>query len=138
MKQLFSLDVGLVVDLGGVFAQTETRDPGETMDNIGDITDGIGDSVGGYTLPFVGAGLVALSQTAKAVEETTKQAAEKGLLDRLAFYIGPSVNLGFLYFTMGPCIGGFGCLAIGGGFRFGSFGIGVLIPIWKWWWIYLL
>ena len=133
MRDLLSLDVGLVIDLGGVFGQAETDDPGEAMDTVGDVADGIGDSVGSYTLPFIGAGLIGLSQTAKAVEQATTEATEKGWFERLALYVGPSLNLKFVYLTAGVCVGGFGCFAVGGGIRLGSFGIGFLIPIWKWW-----
>ena len=134
MSRLFSLDLGLVVDLGGVFGQAETDDPGEAFEGIGDAADGIDIDIDSYALPLIGAGAVAaLSDTAKAVEKTTEEAAEKGIVDRLAFYIGPSINLGPIYFTAGACIGGFGCAAVGGGLRFKSFGIGVLVPIWKWW-----
>ena len=135
MKNLFSIDIGLVVDLGGLIGQAETSNPESTLDDISDGADTIGNSVDidSITLPIVGTSLIALSQTAKAVEEATKQASEQGMLERLAFYIGPSINLGFIYFTAGACLGGFGCFAVGGGLRFGSFGIGVLIPIQKWW-----
>jgi len=133
MRDLFSLDIGVVVDFGGILGQAETDDPENAIETISDVTDGIGDSIDGYTLPFIGVGLVGLSQTAKAVEKTTEEATQKGLLERVALYIGPSLNLKFVYLTTGVCIGGFGCFAIGGGVRFGSFGIGFLIPIWKWW-----
>ena len=50
-----------------------------------------------------------------------------------ALYIGPIIDIGFIYFTIGACLGGFGCVAGGGGLKFGNFGIGVLFPFWKWW-----
>lgn len=46
-------------------------------------------------------------------------------------YIGLSINLGFVYLKIGHCISGFGCFVIDGGLRFGLFGIGILIPVWK-------
>lgn len=52
---------------------------------------------------------------------------------QFAFYIGPTVSFGPLYFTCGACIGQFGCFAVGGGIQFGGWGIGILIPIWPWW-----
>ncbi len=61
------------------------------------------------------------------------KAEEKSFVHSLAFYVGPLLDMKYIFVTVGACLGGFGCLAGGGGVVFGRFGLGVLFPFWKWW-----
>lgn len=144
------LAIGLVIDLGGLLGQGEGASGGSTEtgggDGGGDFLSDVADMVGGVVderrmiqvpfrnipkaiknfrmLPFF------VPSLALAAEKT----GSKAWYHNFAFYIGPVIDVGFLYFTAGACLGGFGCLAGGGGLKLGNFGIGVLFPFWKWWW----
>lgn len=130
-KDLISFDVGLVFDLGGFFIAGETDEPGDIADGLGDIGDSV--DVFDSWLPFAATGALLSSFFGSVAEAASNAAEEKGFFSSLALYVGPSINLGPIYLTTGACIGGFGCWAAGGGIRFGSFGIGILIPIGNWW-----
>lgn len=157
------LAIGIVIDLGGVLAQGEVapvssdnggdgvdgRDSGGfsiSLPSVSSTLDCVAVAVGGYvdargmvrvpfrhipralkflrSAPFLLPGVVCASSA---------EQAEKSFLHSLAFYVGPILEWKFVYVTVGACLGGFGCLAGGGGLMFGRFGIGVLVPFWKWW-----
>ena len=128
-----SLNIGIVVDFGGILGQANTDSSSDLEDQVSDwnLDESDFDSL---VLPITGAtALVGLQKTANAVEQIARDTSERSLLNRLALFIGPAINIGPIYLTAGPCIGGFGCFAVGAGINLGRFGIGFLIPIWKWW-----
>ncbi len=141
------LAFGLVIDLGGLFGQGEGDANSETFDGIGDGDWGGGSSSDSdfdffddftskplLQRAFTTCALFLLSSAAlfaQKVSETADKA--QSWYHHLAFYIGPVISFGPIYFTGGACLGGFGCFAVGGGIKIGNWGIGVLFPIWIWW-----
>lgn len=142
------LAIGVVIDFGSVIGQAEAAGGGETSSGGGGgdgILSDIADSVGG----IVEKGMiqVPLKNIPKAIKVLSnlplfvpsiamaadKAGGEKAWYQNVAFYIGPIIDVGFIFFTVGACLGGFGCAAGGGGLKFGNFGVGVLFPFWKWW-----
>ena len=141
------LAIGIVIDLGGILGQGEgdngadgTSDGGGGGDFISDAADAIGgivDRRGLIQVPWrnipralkmLSSGVLMAPLMAHAAET-----AERSFGSRIAFYIGPVLDVGWLYFTVGACLGGFGCAAGGGGIKLGPIGLGVLFPFWKWW-----
>jgi hypothetical protein len=142
------LAIGLVIDFGGLLGQGEVGGGGDTETGgggVGDILSSVADAVGGIVderrmiqvplrnIPKVIKNFQILPLLVPSLALAADKTAGKAWYQNFAFYIGPVIDVGFLYFTAGACLGGFGCLAGGGGLKLGSFGIGVLFPFWKWW-----
>lgn len=143
------LAIGIVLDLGGLIGQGEGSGDGETSSGGGGgdgILSDIADSVGGIVderrmiqipLRNIPKAIKALRNLPLLVPSLAlaadKATGGKAWYQSVAFYIGPIIDVGFIYFTAGACLGGFGCAAGGGGLKFGNLGIGVLFPFWKWW-----
>lgn len=133
-NKLFSFDVGLVVDFGGVFGSGESDDPGDIAEMLSNLADdGKSNTLALPVLATISAFLMAFFGSIATALANTTNGEDRGWLSRLALYVGPSINLGPIYLTTGACIGGFGCFAAGGGIRFGNFGIGILIPLHLFW-----
>lgn len=141
------LAIGVVFDLGGILGQGEGGGGGDAVGGGGgggDILSAAADAVGGvldrrgliqvpwYNIPRA-LKVIATGGLTMPLMAHAAQAAERSIGSRLAFYIGPVLDVGWLYFTVGACLGGFGCLAGGGGVKLGPIGLGVLFPFWKWW-----
>ena len=141
------LAIGIVFDLGGILGQGEGDNGAGGAGNGGgggDIISDVADAVGGIVdrrgliqvpwrnipraLKVLSSGVLMAPLMAHAAET-----AERSFGSRIAFYIGPVLDVGWLYFTVGACLGGFGCAAGGGGIKLGPIGLGVLFPFWKWW-----
>lgn len=143
------LAIGLVIDLGGLLGQGEGGIGGNNTANSGggggDLLSDFANAIGG-TLDERRIIQVPFRNIPKAIKNfrmlpllfpslvlAAEKTESKVWYHNLAIYIGPEIDIGFLYFTVGACLGGFGCLAGGGGLKLGNFGIGVLFPFWKWW-----
>lgn len=144
------LAIGLVINIGGLLGQGNSTSGDESGDGItNSITDGlsdIADSIGGifderrmlqvpwYNIPkFLMMILLFPAILPTLVYAANPEIHHHSWYQNFAFYIGPVIDIKFIYFTAGICIGGFGCAAGGGGIKLGNFGIGVLFPFWKWW-----
>lgn len=143
------LAIGLVIDLGGLLGQAEggsdtasDSSGGGESSFLSDIADAIGGTIderGMIQIPIRNIPKaikalwmlpVLLPSLAHAADHAS---GGRAWYQNFALYIGPIIDIGFIYFTIGACLGGFGCVAGGGGLKFGNFGIGVLFPFWKWW-----
>ncbi|MDB5260631.1 MAG: hypothetical protein JWN37_862 [Candidatus Nomurabacteria bacterium] len=145
----FGVALGIVIDLGGILGEgsgiSDDISTGDGGGGGGDVLASIADSVGGIlderrmiqvpfrNIPKAIRAMRILPLLLPELALAAEKAAGKAWYKRVAFYIGPNLDIGFLFVTVGACLGGFGCLAGGGGIRFGSFGIGALFPFWKWW-----
>lgn len=142
------LAIGLVIDLGGLLVQGERGIGGDTANSGGgggDFLSDVADAVGGIVderrmiqvpfrnIPKVIKNFRMLPLLIPTLALAADKVVGKAWYHNFAFYIGPVIDVGFIYFTAGACLGGFGCLAGGGGLKLGNFGIGVLLPFWKWW-----
>lgn len=141
------LAIGLVIDLGGLLGQGEGAGDGntETGGGGGGFLSDVADAVGGIVderrmiqvpfrnIPKAIKNFRMLPLLVPSLALAADKAGGKAWYHNFAFYIGPVIDVGFIYFTAGACLGGFGCLAGGGGLKLGNFGIGVLFPFWKWW-----
>lgn len=142
------LAIGIVIDLGGILGQGEMDNGGDSASDgggdgggfVSDVADAIGGTVdrrGLIQVPWknIPRALKLLSSGALAAPLMAHAAetAERSFGSRIAFYIGPVLDVGRFYFTVGACLGGFGCAAGGGGINLGPIGLGILFPFWKWW-----
>jgi hypothetical protein len=142
---MLGVAIGIVVNLGGLIGQAE----GDGVDGIGEggegFLSGIADAVGGsfderrmLRIPLKNIiRAMKVIPTLPILFPSLAFAASGGKVQpwysHFAFYIGFLLDLKIFYLTLGACLGGFGCLAAGGGIKLGNFGIGLLFPIMKWW-----
>ena len=142
------LAIGVVINFGGLLGQGDGAggsDAGSDGGGGDGILSDIASTIGGIVderrmiqvpfrnIPRAIKGLRTLPLLIPSLALAADQAGGKAWYNNFALYIGPVIDIGFIYVTVGACLGGFGCLAGGGGLKFGSLGIGVLFPFWKWW-----